>query len=102
LLVVYGGASITSHLNIGHRHLLPLYPVLFIGAGGLGRWLSSRSFLRAGAVGALLLWHAAAAAAIAPHFLAFFNPLGGGPRNGWRHLVDSSLDWGQDLPGLRA
>jgi hypothetical protein len=38
--------------------------------------------------------------AIRPHYLAYFNVLAGGPANGWRHLVDSSLDWGQDLPGL--
>jgi hypothetical protein len=38
--------------------------------------------------------------AIRPHYLAYFNVLAGGPVNGWRHLVDSSLDWGQDLPGL--
>jgi hypothetical protein len=36
-----------------------------------------------------------------PHYLAYFNPLAGGPRHGYRHLVDSSLDWGQDLPGLK-
>jgi hypothetical protein len=38
---------------------------------------------------------------VRPHYLAFFNALAGGPANGYRHLVDSSLDWGQDLPGLK-
>jgi hypothetical protein len=38
---------------------------------------------------------------IRPHYLAYFNQIVGGPQNGWRHLVDSSLDWGQDLPGLK-
>jgi len=37
---------------------------------------------------------------VAPHYLAYFNRAFGGPENGWRHLADSSLDWGQDLPGL--
>ena len=36
-----------------------------------------------------------------PHFLAFFNGLRGGPALGYRHLVDSSLDWGQGLPALK-
>jgi hypothetical protein len=36
-----------------------------------------------------------------PHYLAYFNALAGGPANGYRLLVDSSLDWGQDLSGLR-
>ena len=38
---------------------------------------------------------------VRPHYLAFFNTLAGGPSHGYRHLVDSSLDWGQDLIGLR-
>jgi hypothetical protein len=37
-----------------------------------------------------------------PHHLSYFNPLAGGPRHGYRHLVDSSFDWGQDLPALAA
>jgi hypothetical protein len=35
-----------------------------------------------------------------PHYLAYFNVIAGGPGNGYRHLVDSSLDWGQDIEGL--
>lgn len=98
LFGVYWGFSITSNLNIGLRHILPTYPVLFIGAGvllkaGLPRWFRVIP-------AALLLWAAAASTGIRPHYLAYFNALAGGPENGWRHLVDSSLDWGQDLPGL--
>lgn len=101
LFVVYWAFSLTSHLNIGHRHILPTYPVLFIAAGVLGKWFTAS---RAGrtAVIALLAAQTVEAARIAPHFLAYFNALGGGPANGHRHLVDSSLDWGQDLPGLKA
>ena len=36
-----------------------------------------------------------------PHHLAYFNPLAGGPAGGRFHLVDSNLDWGQDLHGLK-
>ena len=50
---------------------------------------------------ALVGWHAAIAARIHPHYLAYFSPVVGGPEQGYRHLVDSSLDWGQDLPGLQ-
>ena len=35
-----------------------------------------------------------------PHYLAYFNQLAGGPSKGYKHLVDGSLDWGQDLRGL--
>ncbi len=36
-----------------------------------------------------------------PHQIAYFNELAGGPENGYRHLLDSNLDWGQDLRGLK-
>lgn len=39
--------------------------------------------------------------AVYPHYLAYFNELAGGPRNGYQSLVDSNLDWGQDLKELR-
>ena len=55
LFVVYWATSITSHLNIGHRHILPTYPVLFIAAGALGTWLVSRRALLVAAVVALLV-----------------------------------------------
>jgi hypothetical protein len=96
----YWATSLASHLNIGHRHLLPVYPVIFIGAGWLGRWLDVRRPFAAAVLGGLLLWHAVESWRIRPHYLAYFNAIVGGPANGWKHLVDSSLDWGQDLPGL--
>lgn len=100
LFVVYWLASVASHLNIGQRHLMPTYPVLFIAAGSLGAWFARRHVVRSTLVAGLLGWQVLTAVLTAPHFLAYFNALGGGPRDGWRHLVDSSLDWGQDLPGL--
>ena len=101
LFAVYWLTSVTSHLNIGHRHILPTYPVLFIAAGTLGAWIDWRRPLAAMLVTALALWHVGESWRIRPHYLAYFNALAGGPENGWRHLVDSSLDWGQDLPGLK-
>jgi len=38
---------------------------------------------------------------IHPHYLAFFNILAGGPRNGPHYLIDSNIDWGQDLKKLK-
>jgi len=49
----------------------------------------------------LILWQASSALSIQPYYLAYFNELVGGPENGYRYLVDSNLDWGQDLPALR-
>lgn len=100
LFVVYWVTSLASHLNIGHRHILPTYPVLFIAAGWLARWLDLRRPLAAALVLGLVIWHAGESLRARPNYLAYFNQLVGGSENGWRHLVDSSLDWGQDLPAL--
>ncbi|MBL9214411.1 MAG: glycosyltransferase family 39 protein [Opitutaceae bacterium] len=108
LFVVYWIFALTSRLNIGHRHLLPTYPVLYLCCGLLGgaavagwRQCWRDGLVLAALVAALLGWHVRTAAGIYPHFLAYFSPLVGGPAEGYRHLVDSSLDWGQDLPGLK-
>lgn len=100
LFGVYWLFSVTSRLNIGHRHILPIYPILFIGLGAFGWTAFFQTRALRAAVIALLGWHAVEAASIAPHYLAYFNEIAGGPKNGRHHLVDSSLDWGQDLPGL--
>ncbi len=96
--LVYACASLTSNLNIGHRHILPLYPILFIFAGSLAR----ASLGRRGALAAFLLVGGTLIESlnVRPHHIAFFNQLVGGPSSGWRHLVDSSLDWGQNVPRL--
>jgi hypothetical protein len=95
---VYGAFAIWSPLNIGHRHILPLYPVLFI-FGGILVAGTSPIWLRRVAP-AIALLGIVEMAAVRPNYLAFFNRAVGGPDNGWRQLVDSSLDWGQDLPAL--
>jgi len=100
LIGVYGWASIPSQLNIGHRHLLVLYPALYVLAGAAAGKTAVGGRLRGGVVAALLAAFALESFFVRPHYLAFFNALAGGPRNGHRHLVDSSLDWGQDLAGL--
>jgi hypothetical protein len=113
LLAVYWCAAIFSHLNIGHRHLLPTYPPLFILCGAAGWWLRAwpgvrneskphLRFSRGLGIGlcVALAFLAVEAVYRFPHYLAYFNGLVR-PANGYRHLVDSSLDWGQDLPGVR-
>ena len=101
LVVVYGAFAVLSPLNIGHRHILPLYPPLFILTGGLLAVPALR-WLKRAAVPALLVLGIGESLSARPDYLAFFNQAAGGPENGWRQLVDSSLDWGQDLPGLAA
>lgn len=98
---VYGAAALASHLNIGHRHLLPLYPALCILSAVAAIRISSNSKIRGALVALLFCGQGVEAARAFPDYLAYFNCFSGGPANGWRLLVDSSLDWGQDLPGLK-
>src|SRR5438094_241796 len=100
LLGVYWASAIASHLNIGHRHLLPTYPAMLVLAGGLAVWLEAGGRAARLLIAAAALAYAVESALTWPNYLAYFNQLVGGPRHGYRHLVDSSLDWGQDLPGL--
>ena len=100
LLSVYGTTILTSSLSIGHRHMLPLYPVMFVLAGGLVVFLTHRRIWLL-SVGLLLGAHIAVSVNIRPYYLAYFNSIGGGSRNAYKLFVDSSLDWGQDLPGLK-
>ncbi|MDP9121076.1 MAG: hypothetical protein M3O15_06860, partial [Acidobacteriota bacterium] len=98
--LVYGGAAISSHLDIGHRHILPLYPPVFIAASAATVWLQSpRGRLL---VGASLAWLTAATLLAYPGYLGYFNELAGGSANGYRVLADSNVDWGQDLKRLAA
>jgi 4-amino-4-deoxy-L-arabinose transferase-like glycosyltransferase len=101
LLAVYWASAVASSINIGHRHILPTYPAMFILAGGAVRFFGpQRRAAWRWVVGLLLAAYVAEALWIWPHYLAYFNQLVGGPRGGYRCLVDSSLDWGQDVPGL--
>jgi hypothetical protein len=100
-IVVYFTMISASGWNIGHRHLLPIYPPLFILAGALASWaIRQAALVRLGLV-VLVCWYILSSASVFPHYLAYFNELIGGPDNGHRYLVDSNLDWGQDLKGLK-
>jgi 4-amino-4-deoxy-L-arabinose transferase-like glycosyltransferase len=101
-VLVYLTTTLSSQaLDIGYRHILPLLPFLFVFASGVARSIELRSLPRAALFLLLVAWYLVASLRIYPHYLAYFNELVGGPDNGWRYLVDSNLDWGQDLKGLQ-
>ena len=90
-----------SRINIGLRHVLPMYPFLAIVAGmGVGAlWRSQRARPAARALALLLVgWQLATSARAHPDYLAYFNELAG--RHPERILIDSDLDDGQDLKRL--
>jgi hypothetical protein len=98
--------SLFSHINIGVRHVLVLYPLLAIGAATLLaslwdrlRGLSSERLrlVLGGVLVTLTLWPAVVVVREWPDYLAYFNLLAPDPE---QVLVDSDLDWGQDLQRL--
>ncbi len=118
-------------LNIGFRHIVFLLPFIYVLLGRVLRSdtpepeagtipfvasspgqrpaspqnlaRSSREWFRPSFVfaAAMLLWFCMESALTSPHHLAYFNELAGGPKGGVNWLVDSNLDWGQDLKRLR-
>jgi 4-amino-4-deoxy-L-arabinose transferase-like glycosyltransferase len=112
LLAVYWSAAIGNHINIGHRHILPVYPPIFVLCGVAADWIH-RLMKRGSVVPTKFKQAIPAALAVIlsiiclageicyrfPNYIAYFNGIVK-PVTAYRHLVDSSLDWGQDLPGL--
>lgn len=94
--------AMASRLNIGLRHILPIYPFLLLwGVVAAARLLESPRKLAVAALAVLCLGWALEIGRIYPHYLSFFNQAIGGPRRGYHYLVDSNLDWGQDLKLLK-
>jgi hypothetical protein len=99
-LMVYWAIALQMHLSIGERHVLPTYPAAFILCGAAGRWIQKRHWLWSGALIASVVCLAVESVRVCPTYLSYFNQMAGGPAQGYTHLVDSSLDWGQDLARL--
>jgi hypothetical protein len=102
-LAVYWIISIQSSLNIGVRHLMPIYPFMIILVSGqVARVLDFvKNKKIKNTVFALIIvllgWYLIENLRVYPYYLAYFNQVAGGPSGGYKYVVDSNLDWGQDL-----
>ena len=98
---IYWAIALLSPLSIGHRHLLPIYLFLIVFSSKVARVFDApRPRVLAAVCAGLLTWSALEVVFVYPHFLGYFNEIAGGPAAGYRWLVDSNVDWGQDLKGL--
>ncbi|MDX6709447.1 MAG: hypothetical protein QOH96_463 [Blastocatellia bacterium] len=84
-------------MNIGVRHILPLYVFFSVLIGGAAVGLIRQNPRWVYAVLALLLFHAVSSLWTFPVYLAYSNELWGGPSNTYKYLTDSNADWGQQL-----
>jgi 4-amino-4-deoxy-L-arabinose transferase-like glycosyltransferase len=102
-VILYFASSLQSHINLGLRHILPIYPFLFVITAAALFQLRTRRFAKLFPIALFSVVAVAAAESVHvyPHYLAFFNTLAGGPVAGPKYLVDSNIDWGQDLKKLK-
>jgi hypothetical protein len=98
---LYWCMALSMNLNIGHRHILPTYPVFYVLASASALWLTrpSSRFILIGLIVAGVL-HSGESLMARPFYLSYFQAAVGGSDRGYKYLVDSSSDWGQGLPDL--
>jgi hypothetical protein len=94
---VYLGFSMASELNIGLRHILPIFPFLILIAAATLDALLKGPLAGRYAAGLALLWQAATSLHVFPNYLTYSNEAVGGPSRTWRLMSDSNGDWGQGV-----
>ncbi|MBI4982277.1 MAG: glycosyltransferase family 39 protein [Candidatus Omnitrophica bacterium] len=98
ILVFFVTASMNK-LQLGLRYILPIYPFCFILAARSVILFKKKAFQEFLFI--LMFWYVLINLFTWPNYLSYFNEFVGGPRNGYKYLRDSNIDWGQDLPGLK-
>ena len=109
-IFIYVATSINANLNIGIRHLIPIYGFIFILVAGQIEARITKQELRSKnenkkslilnsklLILVLLGWYLLEFVSVYPYYLTYFNQFAGGPSGGHNYVVDSNLDWGQDL-----
>lgn len=106
-LAIYWYTSLTAHLNIGVRHLIPTFGFVYILLSGqIAQILEILKYKKKALavfvtmIFLLLGWYLVENLNVFPYYLTYFNQTVGGPTGGHRYVVDSNLDWGQDLKRL--
>ncbi|MFC1838820.1 glycosyltransferase family 39 protein [Thermodesulfobacteriota bacterium] len=93
--------SLFSHIYIGIRFLFPVFPLVFIAAGIIGgSSLLTRKRIKY-FIAAVILSCIVSVVFSYPNYISYFNIFSGGSSRGHEWLIDSNLDWGQDLPKLK-
>jgi hypothetical protein len=105
-VLLYSCISVTGNLNIGLRHLFPIFPFIFIlTAKTISDFIKNQKEknrkLLGLLTGVMILILFLGTVSAYPYYLSYFNQLAGGPENGYRYVTDSNADWGQDLKRLK-
>ena len=97
----YFAVAMGSSLNIGARHILPVYVFLCVLLAGAACALMRSSMVWRFVVAALVLLHVGSSLRAYPNDMAYANELWGGPSQTYRYLSDSNTDWGQQLIAVK-
>lgn len=106
-IILYSYLSITGNLNIGLRHLFPIFPFIFIlTAKIIFDFVKSRQEEHTRKILYFFIFILSAILAVQtalayPSYMSYFNESVGGPKNGYHYVTDSNADWGQDLKRLK-
>ena len=99
--VVYLTVAMSSQMNIGARHILPIYPFLYVLGAGVLTSLFPQNKIWMYIAALLVLWQAVSALRTYPVYMSYGNELWGGPANVRKYLSDSNVDWSQQLIATR-
>lgn len=86
----------------GVRHLLAVYPFAFVFASRILTINVKYKKIFSVFIGISLVYYILSTLLVAPHFLAYYNELAGGPANGYKYIAGSNVDLGQDLIELKS
>jgi len=101
-VAVYFAVVTASHFDIGARHLMPIYPFLYVIAGASVAAAFGNGRAWATVAGLLLVWQAVTSVRVAPAYMAYGNEAWGGPLQVRNYLSDANVDWGQQLKTVKA
>ena len=98
---VYFAVVRNSYFDIGARHLMPVYPFLYVlaAAGAAGALERGRGWATVAIL--LLGWQIVTSVRVAPDYMAYGNEAWGGPSEVHRYLSDANVDWGQQLKAVK-
>lgn len=98
---LYFTIAVFSHLDIGHRHILPIYPFLIVFTAAGAALLLHRSRVWAAVVAVLLVMHVFSSLRAFPAYLPYSNEAWGGPSQTWKLLSDSNVGWESGIKPLQ-
>lgn len=96
--VFYWLLAINSKANLGIRHLMPIYPMLFfLIAAEISKMKNKKVYTF---VIICTILYCISSLRFFPNYINYFSEIIGNSQNASKYLVDSNLDWGQDLPQI--